>query len=124
MLAEEERKKGKGKITPSGVITRTGACRIQVLAVYIVPVQPPLRVLLHAHTSSGVSLIAHVRGIVSFLFLGDACNDFGSLGWAVVTCQIATGRGRLADVGHVCKANRVCLACNSGTIGDIKAYDF
>ena len=26
--------------------------------------------------------------------------------------------GRLAGIGHVDRANRVCLACNSGAIGD------
>ena len=61
-------------------------------------VQPPLRVLFHAHTSNGLSLIAHVEGNVSFLFLEGACIDFSSLGWAV-SLPIATGR--LAGVGHV-----------------------
>ena len=64
------------------------ACRVQVLAVCIVLVQPPLRVLLHAQTSSGLSLIAYVGGIVSFQFLGGACNDFCSLGWAVMACRL------------------------------------
>ena len=44
--------------------------------------QPPLKRLFHAHTSNGLSLMAHVGGIVSFLFLVDACSDFGS--WAVM----------------------------------------
>ena len=64
------------------------SCREQVLAVCIVLVQPPLRVLFHAHTSSDLSLVAHVKGIVSFLFLGGACSDFCSLGWAVMACQL------------------------------------
>ena len=44
----------------------------------------------HAHTSSGLSLIAHVEGILSFRFLGGACSDFCSLGWAVhvMACQL------------------------------------
>ena len=50
--------------------------------------QPPLRVLFHAHMSSGLSLIAHVGGIVSFLFLGSACSDYCSLGWAVMACRL------------------------------------
>ena len=45
-------------------------------------------VLFHAHTSSGLSLIAHVGGIVSFLFLGGACSDFCSLDWAVMACRL------------------------------------
>ena len=61
-------------------------CRVQVLAVCTVLMQPPLRVLFHAPTSSDLSLIAHVGGIVSFLFLGGACIIFGSLGWAVMAC--------------------------------------
>ena len=59
-----------------------------VLAVSIVLVQPLLRVLFHAHTSSGSSLIARVEGIASFLFLGGACSGFCSLGWAVMACQL------------------------------------
>ena len=35
---------------------------------------------------------------------------------------IATGR--LAGAGHVDRANRVCLACNSGAIGDEKHMVF
>ena len=35
---------------------------------------------------------------------------------------IATGR--LAGAGHVDRANRVCLACNSGAIGDEKHMIF
>ena len=31
---------------------------------------------------------SHVRGIVSFLFLGGACSGFCSLGWAVMACQL------------------------------------
>ena len=65
-----------------------GTCRVQVLAVCIVLVQPPLKGLLHAHTSSGLSLIARVGGFVNFLFLGGACSDFCSLGWAVMACQL------------------------------------
>ena len=42
----------------------------------IVLVQPLFRVLCHAQTSSGLSLIG---GIVSFLFLGGACSDFCSV---------------------------------------------
>ena len=84
--------------------------------------QPPLRVLFLAHTSSGLSLIAHVGGIVSFLFLGGACGIFCSLGWAVMTCRFATGR--LAGAGHVGRADRVCLACNGGGVGDEKHMIF
>ena len=47
--------------------------------------QPLLGVLFHAHTSSGSSLIAHVEGIASFLFLGGACSGFRSLGWAAMS---------------------------------------
>ena len=38
--------------------------------------------------SSGLSLVAHVGGIVSFLFLGGACSGFYSLGWAVMACRL------------------------------------
>ena len=62
-------------------------------ALCIVLVQPRLRALFHAHTSS-LSLIAQVGGIVSFLFLGGACSFFCSLGWAVTA-------GRLAGAGQV-----------------------
>ena len=47
----------------------------------------PLRVLFHAHRSCGLSLIAHVGGTVSFLFLGGACRNFCSVGWAVMACR-------------------------------------
>ena len=47
-----------------------------------------LKGLFHAHTSSGLSLIARVGGIVNFLFLGGACSDVCSLGWAVMACQL------------------------------------
>ena len=42
-----------------------------------------------------LSLIAHVGGIVNFLFLGarGACSDFCSLGWAVMTCQLLLAGG-------------------------------
>ena len=78
--------------------------------------------LFHAHTSSGSSLIAHVAigGNVSFLFLGGACSDFCSLGCHGL--PIATGR--LASAGHVERADRVCLACNSGAVGDEKHMIF
>ena len=51
-----------------------------------------LRVLfhMHAHTNGGLSLIAHVEGIVSFMFLGGgACSDYCSLGWAVMASMQA-----------------------------------
>ena len=48
----------------------------------------PLKRLFHAHTSSGLSLIAHVAGIVNLLFLGGACSDICSLGWAVMACRL------------------------------------
>ena len=56
----------------------------------IVLVQPPLKGFFHARTSSarGLSLVAHVGDIVSFLFLGGACSIFCSLGWAVMACQL------------------------------------
>ena len=52
------------------------------------PRATPLRVLFHAHTSSGLSLIAYIEGIVSSLFLGGACSGFCSSGWAVMACQL------------------------------------
>ena len=80
------------------------------LAVCIVLVQPPLRVLFHAHTSSGLSLIAPVSGrrMQRFLQFRLGCHGL----------QIAVGR--LAGAGRVGRANRVCLqlACNSGGVGD------
>ena len=66
----------------------------QVLAGCIVFMQPPLKGLFHAyayvHMSSGLSLIAHAEGIVSFLCLGlpGACSGFCSLGWAVMACRL------------------------------------
>ena len=50
--------------------------------------QPALKGLFYAHTSSGLSLIAHVGGVVSSLFLGGACSEFCSLGWAVMACRL------------------------------------
>ena len=35
-----------------------------------------------------VTIIAHVEGIASFLFLGGACSGFCSSGWAVMACQL------------------------------------
>ena len=46
----------------------------QVMAVYIVLEQSPLKGLFHANTSSGLSLIAHVGGIVNFLLEAHAAN--------------------------------------------------
>ena len=41
------------------------------------------------HIRAGcLNLVAHVGGIVSFLFLGGACSNFCSLGWAVMACQL------------------------------------
>ena len=59
----------------------------------------------------------------SFLFLGGPCSHFCSLGWAVMACGLLA-TGRLAGAGHVDRANRVCLACNSGAIGDEKHMFF
>ena len=39
-------------------------------------------------TISGLSLVSHAGGVVSFLFLKGACCDFCSLGWAVMACQL------------------------------------
>ena len=50
----------------------------------------------------------------SIVSLGGACNDFCNFGWAVMAA------GRFAGAGHVDRANRVCLTCNSGAIGDEK----
>ena len=44
------------------------------------------------------------------------CSALGSLGCHALL--IATGR--LAGSGHVDRAHRVCLACNSGAVGDEK----
>ena len=38
--------------------------------------------------------------------------------------EAATATGRLAGAGHVGRANRVCLACNSGGVGDEKHVIF
>ena len=93
--------------------------------IVLVHVQPPLRVLLHAHTGSGLSLIAHVGGIVSFLFLGGACSDFCSLGWAVMACGLLLAVWLvLGSAGHLGRANRFCLACNSGGVSDEKHMIF
>ena len=72
--------------------------------------------------SSGLSLIAHIGGIVSFLFLGGASSN---LAWAAVVCDgLPIATGRLAGAGHVDRANRDCLACNSSAIGDEKRMIF
>ena len=81
-------------------------------------VQPPLRVLFQAHTSNGLSLIAHVGGIVSFLFLGGARSDFCSLGWAVMACRLLLAvwlvlAMRPGLIGSVWLATVVVLAMRS-----------
>ena len=52
------------------------------------PRAAPTQGVVSAHTSSGSSLIAHVEGIASFMFLGGACSGFCSLGWAVMACEL------------------------------------
>ena len=52
------------------------------------PRAAPTQGVVHAHTSSALSLIAYIGGIVSFLFLGGACSGFCTLGWAVMACQL------------------------------------
>ena len=59
------------------------------------PSAAPTQGVVRAHTSSGLSLIAHVGGIVNFLFLGDACSNFCSSGRAVMAWQLLLAR-RLA----------------------------
>ena len=81
--------------------------------------------LFHAHTSSGLSLIAYVEGTVGFLFREGACSDFCSLGWAVMACQLLLAVWLVpAMYTYVDRANRVCLACKSGAIGDEKHMIF
>ena len=43
---------------------------------------------LHHWWTCETMLRAHAGGIVSFLFLGGACSDFCSLGWAVMACRL------------------------------------
>ena len=57
-------------------------------------------------------------GIIYHLcaFLGGACSRFYSLGWAVMACQLLLA---VCLVLAVDRAKRVCLACNSGAIGEL-----
>lgn len=58
------------------------ACTAQVLAVCIVPVQRPLRVLFHAHVRNVFGLKAHVGGFLLRM------QRFYSLGWVVMACRL------------------------------------
>ena len=51
------------------------------------------------------------------MLFGGTTSRLGCHGLPIAT-------GRLAGAGHVDRANRVCLACNSGTIGDEKHMIF
>ena len=62
--------------------------------------------------SNGGSLTAHIEGSVSFLFLGGRYSAVCKFLWLAHCCF------HLAGAGHVDRANRVCLACNRGAIGD------
>ncbi len=44
--------------------------------------------LSYAHTIIGLSLLASVGAIVSYLFLVGACSDFYSLGLVLFSCQL------------------------------------
>ena len=41
-----------------------------------------------------------------------------------MACRLLLPAGRLAGAGHVGRAGRVCLACNSGGVGDEKHMNF
>ena len=98
-------------------------CRAQVPEICIVLVQPPLKVLFHAHTSSGLSLIYSLRRRYCQLPVsGRRMQRFLQFKLGCPGLPISTGR--LAGTGHVDRANRVCLACNSGAIGEEKHLIF
>ncbi|DBB07240.1 TPA: hypothetical protein ACH3X1_011804 [Trebouxia sp. C0004] len=64
--------------------------------------------------SSGLGHTAFVGVIVICLFLVGACSAFFSFG-----CHsLPIAAGRFAGAAHVPRAHRVCLACNSGAVGD------
>lgn len=85
------------------------------------PVRLAIRLLCHAHMSNGLSLTAHVEGIVSFLFLGSACHGFCSLCWVVLTCQLLLVVWLvLAKLTGLTS----CVSCNNGAGGDEKHMIF
>ena len=82
----------------------------------IVLVKLPLEVLFLALMSSGLSRTAFVGVIVICLSLAGACSAFCSLGLVAIAIACLL----LAGAAHVDRAHRVCLACNSGAVGDEK----
>ena len=81
-------------------------------------VRLPLGVLFLALMSSGLGHTAFVGITVICLLLVGACSAFCSdcLGLACHNLPIAAGRFARAD--------RVCLACNSGAVGDARHMVF
>ena len=97
----------------------------QFLGVCIVLLQPPFRVLLHAHTNSGhhgLSLTAPRRRYCQLPVSGRRMQQFLQFRLGCHGFPIALGR--LAGPGHVDRAKRACLACNSGAISDEKHMIF
>ena len=80
----------------------------------IVLVWLPLGVSSLALMSSGLGHTAFVGVIVICLCLAGACSAFCRLGCHGL--PIATGR--FAGAAHVDRAQRVCLSCNAGALGD------
>ena len=72
-----------------GVVKALTACQQgRVLAVCIVQPAGPTQGVVSCACEQWCSLIAHVGGIVSFLFLGGACSAFCNLDWVVMACLL------------------------------------
>ena len=85
--------------------------RLQVLAVCIFLVQPPLKGLFHAHTSRLFKPCCPRRRYCHLPVSGRRMQQFLQLRLGCHGLPVATGC--LAGAGHVNRANRVFLACNS-----------
>jgi len=86
----------------------------------IVFVQLPLEVSFSA-LSSGLGHTAFVGVIVNCLFLVGACSALKKFLHFRLGCHSLPGpvaAVRFAGAAHVARAHRVCLAFNSGAVGD------
>ncbi len=75
--------------------------------------------LSHANTIIGLSLLASIGAIVSYLFLVGACSDFYSLDLVLIADdQLPVVLGRFAGGQHVARANRVGTHCGGVAVAD------
>jgi len=91
-------------------------------AAFYCPCAAPTPVLFPVLMSSGLGHTAFVGAIVTCLFLVGRMQRF--LQYRLGCHGLPIAAGCLAGTAHVGRADRVCLACNSGPVGDEKHLVF